>query len=72
MRCKADGVSVGLTIKNFTGVLYVKSYSKDERCRSAVDTSRDEESMVDFTVHFGDCGLVHVNVSMESMESFLK
>lgn len=41
----------------------MKSYSKDERCRLAVDTSRDEESLVDFTVHFGDCGLVHVNVS---------
>lgn len=48
-------------------MLYVKSYSKDERCRLAVDTPKDEESIVDFTVHFGECGLVHVNVSFETM-----
>lgn len=62
----ADGVRVSLTIKNFTGVLYVKGYSKDERCRSVVQTPESHESPVDFTVHFGDCGLVHVNVSIKS------
>lgn len=45
-------------------MLYVKSYSKDERCRLAVDTPKEEETIVDFTVHFGECGLMHVNVSL--------
>lgn len=62
MQCLADGVRVSLKIKNFTGVLYVKGYSMDERCRLAVQTPESHESLVDFTVHFGDCGLVHVNV----------
>lgn len=63
VHCLADGVRVSLKIKDFNGVLYVKSYSKDERCRLVVDTPKDEENIVDFTVHFGECGLVHVNVS---------
>lgn len=62
VHCLADGVRVSLKIKDFNGVLYVKGYSKDERCRLVVHTLENQESPVDFTVHFGDCGLVHVNV----------
>lgn len=61
VECLADGVRVRLKIKDFNGLLYVKSYSKDERCRKVVEMPKDEESFVFFTVHFGDCGLVHVN-----------
>lgn len=41
----------------------MKGYSKDERCRLVVHTTENQERPVDFTVFFGDCGLVHVNVS---------
>ncbi|XP_037295454.1 uncharacterized protein LOC119189544 isoform X2 [Manduca sexta] len=62
VECLADGVRVRLKIKDFNGLLYVKSYSKDERCRKAVEMPKDEDNnFVFFTVHFGDCGLVHVN-----------
>lgn len=55
---------MSLKIKDFNGVLYVKGYSKDERCRLVVHTTENQERPVDFTVFFGECGLVHVNVSI--------
>lgn len=62
VHCMADGVSVSLRIKDFNGVLYVKGYSKDEKCRQVVHIPKDsEERHINFKVHFGDCGLVHVN-----------
>lgn len=60
----ANGVGVSLKIKDFNGVLYVKGYSKDERCRLVVQSTENQERPVDFTVYFGDCGLVHVDVSI--------
>lgn len=63
VHCLADAVRVSLEIKDFNGVLYVKGYSKDERCRLMVHIPVNQERLVDFTVRFGDCGLVHVNVS---------
>lgn len=65
MHCLANGIRVSLKIKEgFNGLLYVKGYSKDERCGLVVNTPVNQESPVDFTVHFGNCGLVHVNVSI--------
>lgn len=65
VNCLANGIKVSLKIKEgFNGLLYVKGYSKDERCGLVVNTPVNQESPVDFTVHFGNCGLVHVNVSI--------
>ncbi|XP_028157244.1 uncharacterized protein LOC114350564 isoform X7 [Ostrinia furnacalis] len=62
VNCLANGIRVSLKIKEgFNGLLYVKGYSKDERCGLVVNTPVNQESPVDFTVHFGNCGLVHVN-----------
>lgn len=49
----------------------MKGYSKDERCRRVVQTPASQENTVDFTVHFGDCGLVHVNVSVQFKKEYL-
>lgn len=62
--CLADGVQVKIHIAEpgFNGVLYVKGHSKDEDCRRVVDLGADSSSRTDiFKVHFGTCGLIHVN-----------
>lgn len=63
--CLADGVNVEIHIieSGFNGVLYVKGHSKDGRCRRVVTLLPDSPPRTEsFKVHFGDCGLVHVNV----------
>lgn len=62
--CLADGVRTKITLprEDFNGVIYVKGHSKDEECRRLINlpsasTTRDEI----FKVHFGTCGLIHVN-----------
>lgn len=62
--CLADGVRTKITLprEDFNGVIYVKGHSKDEECRRLINlppaaTTRDEV----FKVHFGTCGLIHVN-----------
>jgi len=65
--CLSDGVQVNIHIteRGFNGVLYVKGHSKDEKCRKVVtlppDSEPDEEI---FKVHFGECGLIHNDVSL--------
>lgn len=62
--CLADGVQVKIHIHEtaFNGVLYVKGHSKDEECRRVVDLSTDNSARTEiFKVHFGSCGLIHVN-----------
>lgn len=62
--CLADGVQVEIHIEpGFNGVLYVKGHSKDEECRRVVNLPSDgEQNRVEkFKVHFGNCGLIHVN-----------
>ncbi|ETN60100.1 dumpy [Anopheles darlingi] len=60
--CLADGVqvSIGLTETSFNGVLYVKGHSKDEECRRVINGVEPNKSEI-FKVHFGSCGLIHVN-----------
>lgn len=62
----SDGVQVNvhITEQGFNGVLYVKGHSKNENCRKVVSLPVDsvpEEEV--FKVHFGECGLIHLNVS---------
>uniref|UniRef100_A0A6E8W1C0 Dumpy n=1 Tax=Anopheles coluzzii TaxID=1518534 RepID=A0A6E8W1C0_ANOCL len=63
--CQADGVQVVIDLaeSNFNGVLYVKGHSKDEECRRVVNLAGDTSSARTqiFKVHFGSCGLIHVN-----------
>lgn len=62
--CLADGVQVEVHIEEqgFNGVLYVKGHSKDEDCRRVVSLTPDAEARIEiFKVHFGNCGLIHVN-----------
>lgn len=62
--CLADGVQVEIHIaeQGFNGVLYVKGHSKDEECRRVVSLTPDAEPRTEiFKVHFGNCGLIHVN-----------
>ena len=64
--CLSDGVQVEIHIneKGFNGILYVKGHSKDEQCRRVVTLPADMGQKVEFfKVHFGSCGLIHVNVS---------
>lgn len=64
--CLSDGVQVQIHItdKGFNGVLYVKGHSKDAQCRRVVTLPADvTERMEIFKVQFGNCGLIHVNVS---------
>lgn len=65
--CLADGVQVDIhnTDASFSGVLYVKGHSNDERCRKIVP---QESATVDevFKVNFGECGLIHINVSVHA------
>lgn len=65
--CLADGVSVEIhmTDSGFNGVFYVKGHSKDTRCRRVVTLPADSPPRTEtFKVHFGECGLVHVNVTI--------
>lgn len=62
--CQADGVQVVIDLmeSNFNGVLYVKGHSKDEECRRVVNLAGDASQRTQiFKVHFGSCGLIHVN-----------
>lgn len=62
--CLADGVQVKIHIAEpgFNGVLYVKGHSKDEECRRVVNLDSDSAERTElFKVHFGSCGLIHVN-----------
>lgn len=63
--CLSDGVQVEIHIteQGFNGVLYVKGHSKDEQCRRVVSLPSDSLPRTElFKVHFGNCGLIHVNV----------
>lgn len=64
VNCLADGVQVEIHLSEpgFNGVLYVKGHSKDEECRRVVNLSSDMVPRTEiFKVHFGSCGLIHVN-----------
>lgn len=64
--CLSDGVQVQIDIvdQGFNGVLYVKGHSKDEQCRRVISIPSDTRLRTEiFKVHFGNCGLIHVNVS---------
>lgn len=65
--CLSDGVQVRVHFQEtaFNGLLYVKGHSKDEQCRRIISVSGDDKSKVElFKVNFGNCGLIHVNVSV--------
>lgn len=65
--CLSDGVQVEIHIteKGFNGVLYVKGHSKNEECRRVVSMASDSLPRTEiFKVNFGNCGLIHVNVSL--------
>lgn len=67
--CLSDGVQVKIDITDtsgFNGVLYVKGHSKDEQCRRVINLPNDAPlpKTEFFKVHFGSCGLIHVNVSI--------
>lgn len=62
--CLADGVQANILIteKGFNGVLYVKGHSKEEECRRIVSIPPDSVPQTEtFKVHFGSCGLIHIN-----------
>lgn len=62
--CLADGVQVEIRIEEtgFNGVIYVKGHSKDEECHRVVNLSHDNVPRMElFKVHFGSCGLIHIN-----------
>ena len=59
--CLADGVQVAVQLGGYDGIVYVKGHSNDAKCRRLV-TSNDIDS-IDFKVLFGECGLIHVDVS---------
>lgn len=63
--CLSDGVQVVIHLhQEFDGVLYVKGRSKDEQCRRVVSIPAETEHKTEtFKVAFGNCGLIHVNVS---------
>lgn len=66
--CLSDGVQVEIYLQDheFDGVLYVKGRSKDEQCRRVVSIPAETIHKTDiiFKVAFGNCGLIHVNVSI--------
>lgn len=65
VNCLADGVKtdIHLSEQGFNGVIYVKGYSKDEECRRVINVPNDAapRPYETFKVHFGSCGLIHVN-----------
>lgn len=64
--CLSDGVQVVIHLQDqdFDGVLYVKGRSKDEQCRRVVSIPAETDQKTEtFKVAFGNCGLIHVNVS---------
>ena len=72
VNCLADGVQVEINIGDpvFNGVMYVKGYSNNEECRRALRQGIDQ-SVVDFKVKFGTCGLIHENVCTQSKIIFI-
>lgn len=65
--CLSDGVQVEIHIAEteFNGVFYVKGHSKDEQCRRIVTLPSNSLPRTEiFKVQFGNCGLIHVNVSI--------
>lgn len=70
--CLSDGVQVEIYITDngFNGVLYVKGHSKNEECRRVVSMTQDSPSKTEiFKVSFGNCGLIHVNVSFSDYKT---
>jgi len=68
--CLSDGVQVEIHIteKGFNGVLYVKGHSKNEQCRRVVSMAPDSPPRTEiFKVNFGNCGLIHINVSYNNV-----
>lgn len=64
VNCLADGVQTDVHIPDsgFSGVLYVKGHSKEEECRRVVTSPQNGPPRTEtFKVHFGTCGLIHVN-----------
>jgi hypothetical protein len=64
VKCLADGVLVQIDLieTGFNGVLYVKGHSKEEECRRVISLADDNTPRVEsFKVHFGSCGLFHIN-----------
>lgn len=64
VNCLADGVRTELFLpqNDFNGVIYVKGHSKDEECRRIVNLPLGRINRTEiFKVHFGSCGLIHVN-----------
>lgn len=62
--CLADGVQTNIQIaeSGWNGVLYVKGHSKEEECRRVVSIPSDSSPRTEtFKIHFGTCGLIHVN-----------
>lgn len=73
--CMSDGVQVEIHIteQGFNGVMYVKGHSKNEQCRRIVSLPPDSVPKTEiFKVHFGNCGLIHVNVSTFLSYTLLK
>jgi len=72
--CLSDGVQVEIHIteKGFNGVLYVKGHSKNEQCRRVVSMAQDSSPKTEiFKVNFGNCGLIHINVSLITIGVYL-
>ena len=71
--CLSDGVQLQIQVheQGFDGVLYVKGHSNDDRCRRVLSIPAERiptETMPrteTFKVAFGECGLIHVNVSFK-------
>lgn len=64
VNCLADGVKTDIHLQDegFNGVIYVKGHSKDEECRRVINLPSDSKPHVEtFKVHFGSCGLIHIN-----------
>ncbi len=61
--CLADGVlaHVFMRDRQFHGVMYVRGYSHDPKCRRTVSPGEASGGSVDFTVKFDTCGLFHFN-----------
>lgn len=72
--CLSDGVQVVIHLQDqdFDGVLYVKGRSKDEQCRRVVSIPAETEHKTEtFKVAFGNCGLIHVNVSYHQYQHYI-
>lgn len=65
VQCQSDGIQTGVKLGGYDGIIYVKSYSQEYECRRTVRS--DERDVIDFKVHFGQCGLFHANVSTNNL-----